>query len=282
MVDTTDRDPNTGSEEERSFAEVALEMAGKSAAETARTGAVDRADDQVESLYEERFRTVHSPLHRAVWGPDVPVALFDYVSPSVTDEVEAVFERSLDVVRNRIRAGTLYGEDGKISEESFDELGAAGYWGLLVDRDHGGAGAPFAVFAPFLARMASLDPTVAGMASVHQCIGAVDPVSTFGSPEQKARFLPDLATGRRLSAFALTEPGAGSDLTALRTTATLDGDEYVVEGEKLFITNVKPGRTVGLVCLIDEHPAVLVVELPEEESEQFGLVRYGLHALRNA
>ena len=110
--------------------------------------------------------------------------------------------------------------------------------------------------------MAMVDPTVAGLASVHGCIGAVDPVRTFGSAEQKQRFLPELASGERLSAFALTEPGAGSDLTALRTTAERDGDDYVVNGEKLFITNVVPGRTIGLVCLIDKKPAVLIVDLP--------------------
>ena len=55
-----------------------------------------------------------------------------------------------------------------------------------------------------------VDPTVAGLASVHGCIGAVDPVRTFGNAEQKQRFLPELASGERLSAFALTEPGAGS------------------------------------------------------------------------
>ncbi len=105
------------------------------------------------------------------------------------------------------------------------------------------------------------DPTVAGLASVHGCIGAVDPVRTFGTPEQKQRFLPRLASGERLSAFALTEPCAGSDLTALRTTAERVGDEYVVNGEKLFITNVVPGRTIGLVCLIENRPAVLIVDL---------------------
>ena len=89
----------------------------------------------------------------------------------------------------------------------------------------------------------------------------MDPVRTFGNAEQKRRFLPGLADGSRLSAFALTEPCAGSDLTALRTTARLDGDQYVVNGEKLFITNVVPGRTIGLVCLIEGKPAVLIVEL---------------------
>ncbi|HIM28777.1 MAG TPA: acyl-CoA dehydrogenase, partial [Planctomycetes bacterium] len=115
----------------------------------------------------------------------------------------------------------------------------------------------------------------------HGCIGAVDPVRTFGNAEQKQRLLPDLATGKKLSGFALTEPAAGSDLTALRTTAELVGDHYVVNGEKLFITNVTPGRTIGLVCLIENKPAVLVVELPAAENENFQLRKYGLYALKH-
>src|SRR5690606_33559381 len=127
------------------------------------------------------------------------------------------------------------------SSEVLRDLGPTGYWGLLVDREYGGLGAPFRSFAPFLTRMAMVDPTIAGLASVHGCIGAVDPVRTFGNDEQKQRWLPKLASGERLSAFALTEPAAGSDLTALRTRAVLQGGEYVVNGEKLFITNVVPG-----------------------------------------
>ena len=161
------------------------------------------------------------------------------------------------------------------------DLGDVGYWGLLVDTEYGGSGTPFAEFAAFLTRMAMVDPTIAGLASVHGCIGAVDPVRTFGTAEQKQRFLPGLANGSRLSAFALTEPCAGSDLTALRTTARLEGNEYVVNGEKLFITNVVPGRTIGLVCLIDDKPAVLVVDLPKEENANFQLRKYGLWALKH-
>ncbi len=80
---------------------------------------------------------------------------------------------------------------------------------------------------------------------------------------------------------ALTEPCAGSDLTALRTRAERDGDSYVVNGEKLFITNAIPGRTVGLVCKIEEQPAVLIVDLPDHEDEHFQTVPYGLFALRH-
>jgi alkylation response protein AidB-like acyl-CoA dehydrogenase len=130
--------------------------------------------------------------------------------------------------------------------------------------------------------MAMADPTVAGLASVHGCIGAVDPVRTFGTSEQKQKWLPKLASGERLSAFALTEPCAGSDLTALRTTAEPTGDHFVVNGEKLFITNVLPGRTIGLVCLIGGKPAVLIVDLPDAENEHFQLKKYGLYALKHA
>ena len=150
-----------------------------------------------------------------------------------------------------------------------------------MDKQYGGSGAPFACFAPFLTQMAMLDPTIAGLASVHGCIGAVDPVRTFGNDEQKRRFLPRLASGESLSGFALTEPCAGSDLTALRTTATRDGNDFVVNGEKLFITNVVPGRTLGLVCLIENKPAVLIVDLPREENEKFQLKKYGLYALKH-
>ncbi len=137
-------------------------------------------------------------------------------------------------------------------------------------------------FARFLTRVAQWNPTVAGTASVHGCIGAVDPLLAFGNDEQKGRFLPVLASGRRISAFALTEPGAGSDLTALKTTAVRDGDDYIVNGEKLFITNAIPGRTIAIVCIIEGKPAVLVADLPETETEEFKIVPYGIYALSHS
>src|SRR5581483_1017903 len=201
--------------------------------------------------------------------------LFSFAPPATPPDVAKVMDDSLAVVRRHRDGGTLHDENRKVSEQVLAELGTAGYWGLLVDRQYGGSGAPFTSFAPFLTRMATIDPTVAGMASVHGCIGAVDPVRTFGTPEQKDRFLPRLASGESLSAFALTEPNAGSDLTALRTTAVDAGDHFEVSGEKLFITNVIPGRTIGLVVLLGGKPAVLIADLPPTETEQFQVVRYG-------
>jgi alkylation response protein AidB-like acyl-CoA dehydrogenase len=268
-------------EHEASFAETALKLGGKSDDEARRTGAIDKADDQVESLFAPQYQTVHSPAHRAVWERGVPVDLFQSSPVTPSPEIARVMDESINVVHRHRNAGTLLDGNGKITDSVLSDLAGVGYWGLLVDKEYGGSGTPFAAFAPFLTRMATADPTIAGLASVHGCIGAVDPVRTFGTPEQKQRFLPGLADGSRLSAFALTEPCAGSDLTALRTTARRDGDDFIVNGEKLFITNVVPGRTIGLVCLLDDKPAVLIVELPAEENENFQLRKYGLWALKH-
>ncbi len=274
--------PASEEPEGQTFVEVALQLGGKSAEESKKTGKLDRADEQVEAMFATRYQTSHSPIHRAVWDRELPVDLFQSPAPAVPESCRRVMDDSLAVVRRHVAAGTLFDENRKISRPVFDDLAAAGYWGLLVDREYGGQGAPFSAFASFLTKMATVDATVAGLASVHGCIGAVDPLRAFGSAEQKSKYLPRLASGERLSAFALTEPGAGSDLTALRTTARRDGDDYVVDGEKLFITNAIPGRTVGLVCLIEGKPAVLIADLPDHEDEHFHLVKYGLYALKHS
>ena len=98
----------------------------------------------------------------------------------------------------------------KVPQHVLDELGEVGYWGLLVDKKYGGSGSPFVSFAPFLTKMAMVDATMAGLASVHGCIGAVDPVRTFGNPEQKQQFLP--RAGQRQAAVGLRPDRAGRRL----------------------------------------------------------------------
>jgi alkylation response protein AidB-like acyl-CoA dehydrogenase len=264
-----------------SFAETALRLGGKGEDEVRRMGAVDRADEQVETLYAERRRTEGSPVHRAVWDGRVPLDLFDPPPLPPAAPCDAAMQRSLDVVRRHVATGTIYGPDGKANPAVLAELGPAGFWGMLIGPEYGGQRAPFARFARFHTQMSVVDATIAGLGSVHGCIGAVDPLRTFGTPEQKQRFLPRLASGAALSAFALTEPCAGSDLTALRTTAVDVGDAYEITGEKLFITNAVPGRTIGLVVMLNGRPAVLIAELPPQETDQFRIVKYGLHALKH-
>jgi alkylation response protein AidB-like acyl-CoA dehydrogenase len=273
---------STTQEHGQSFAEAALRLSDKTEEEARRTGDLDRADEQVEALFNPEARTEHSPIHRAVWDGACP--LEDFAPPPLpaSSPWDRVLEACLEVVRRRRAAGTLHDERGKVHPGLLAELGPAGYWGLLIDPAHGGQGVPFRHYLRFLTRVTTENAMVAGLASIHGCIGAVDPVRAFGTPEQKQRFLPRLASGELLSGFALTEPGAGSDLTALRTTAVPDGDDYLLTGEKLFITNVIPGRAVGLVVMLEGRPAVLVAELPRREDEHFQVVPYGLHAVREA
>jgi alkylation response protein AidB-like acyl-CoA dehydrogenase len=273
--------PASQTEREPSFAETALRLGGKSEEEAKRLGAVDKADEQVETLFAARYQTASSPIHKAIWDGKVPLELFAPSPLPDTAPCDAAMEQSLAVIRRRREQGTLLNQDHKLSAETIGELAQANYWGMLIDPKYGGQGAPFARFTRFLTRMGMLDSTAAALASVHGCIGAVDPLRTFGNSEQKARLLPVLARGERISAFALTEPWAGSDLTALRTTAVPAGDCLEVTGEKLFITNVVPGRLVGLVVLLEGKPAVLIAELPEE-NEHFQFVHYGLYAIKNA
>lgn len=207
-----------------------------------------------------------------------PAAASGPLEQAATD----VMNRSLACVRDRLESNRLYDPDGRLSGEVLRDLGTCGYWGLRVGAEYGGSGASFREFAPFLSRMSTLAGAVAGLGSVHSCIGAVARLQMFGSSAQKQRLLPPLARGERLSAFALTEPNAGSDLTALRTRAVRDGDDLVVQGEKVFITNLDYGRTLALVCQLDGQPQVLVCELPAGPTDAFQLREYGLHALRRS
>lgn len=271
-----------GANDEVSFAESTLRMGGKTEEEARRTGAVDKADDQVEALFAPRYKTANSPVHKAVW--DGVVDLGKFAAPLAPAEApwSATMEQCLKVIRRYRDEDNVFDEKGKVSEDVLRDLSQAGYWGMLIDKKYGGQGVSAQAFMAFLTKVAMIDPTTAGLASVHGCIGAVDPIRTFGNEEQKDKYLPKLASGEMLSGFALTEPGAGSDLTALKTTAELKGDYYVVNGQKLFITNAIPGRTVGLVCLIEGKPAALIVELPKEENDNFRIVPYGLYALKHA
>ena len=226
---------------------------------------------------EERWKVEGSPVHQAIWKRQ-GVEVFNSPPLDLPGPVGAVMDRSLAAVRRHRQAGTRYGADGFIAPALVADLAEAGYWGLRASRAYGGAGASFQALANFTTEMAVIDPWVAGMMSCQACIGPVGLLEAFGSAEQKERLLRPLATGRRLGAFAVTEPGTSTDWGAIRTVGRAEGDWLFVSGEKLFITNAGPGRTVGTLCLINGRHEMLVIELPEREDEHFRTVSYRLKA----
>jgi len=155
---------------------------------------------------ERRMALESSPIHRAVWETQVPIELFTAEPVVMLPEVRARLDRSIEVVRRRRLAGTLYDSRGVISDVTLRELASAGYWGLRVEPRYGGAGASFPMLALAIREMVLADPWVAGLASTQAALGPVSTLVDYGTAEQKERLLPPLARGDRLGAFAVTEP----------------------------------------------------------------------------
>jgi short-chain 2-methylacyl-CoA dehydrogenase len=131
--------------------------------------------------------------------------------------------------------GELY-EREEFPYEIVAKMAAMGLFGLPFPEEHGGMGGDYFALCLALEELARVDSSVAITLEASVSLGAM-PIYRFGTDEQKARWLPALAAGERLGAFGLTEPGGGSDAGATRTTARLDGDEWVINGSKAFITN---------------------------------------------
>ncbi len=116
------------------------------------------------------------------------------------------------------------------------KMGELGWMGIPFPEEHGGAGGSTLQYAIAVEELSRVDSSVAITMCAHTSLGT-QPIHLFGSPEQKERYLPDLCAGRRLGAFGLTEPEAGSDAGNVRTRAVLDGGQWVIDGAKQFITN---------------------------------------------
>jgi alkylation response protein AidB-like acyl-CoA dehydrogenase len=115
-------------------------------------------------------------------------------------------------------------------------MGELGLFGLAVPEEYGGSGGDFTSVCVAIEEIGRVDQSLGITLEAGMGLG-INPILRFGTEEQKRRWLPDLAAGRMLAAFGLTEPEAGSDAGATRTRAVLDGDEWVINGAKSFITN---------------------------------------------
>ncbi|HXA29119.1 MAG TPA: acyl-CoA dehydrogenase family protein [Candidatus Angelobacter sp.] len=141
-----------------------------------------------------------------------------------------------EVIRPRAQR-MARGDDVHFPRDILEEAAKRGLTGLLVPREYGGTDAGHVAFAHLIEAVARECASSAVILDVHVSV-ATEPIVIFGNEEQKRRYLPRLATGEWLGAFALTEAGSGSDAAALRTTATRNADgSYILNGSKAFITN---------------------------------------------
>ena len=129
-------------------------------------------------------------------------------------------------------------EEHRFPRETVEKMAKYGFLGIPVAKEDGGQGCDPLTYVMCVEELSKVCGTTGVIVSAHTSL-CVDPIQTYGTPEQKAKYLPDLASGRKLGAFGLTEPGAGTDAQGQQTKAVLDGDEWVLNGSKCFITNGK-------------------------------------------
>lgn len=127
-------------------------------------------------------------------------------------------------------------ETDQFPRQILKKMGEMGLMGIPIAEEWGGAGADFISYILAIHEISKVSATVGVILSVHTSVGT-NPILYFGTEEQKRKYVTKLASGEYLGAFALTEPHAGSDASSIRTTAVKKGDEYILNGNKVFITN---------------------------------------------
>lgn len=194
-----------------------------------------------------------------------------------TDEAEQLLELTTDLVEHEVVPPAAGAEQrGELPRELFRTLGKAGLLGLPYEERYGGAGQPYEVYLQVLEELSRGHLAVGLGVSVHTL--SCFPLAQFGTDEQKQRWLPDMVGGELLGAYCLSEPASGSDAAALTTRAAKDGDSYVVDGAKAWITHgghadfynlmVRTGDTgaKGISCLLAPgDTAGLTAEAPERK-----------------
>jgi len=141
-------------------------------------------------------------------------------------------------------------ETGEFPADIFKQMGELGFMGLPFPEKYGGAGADYLSFAIALEELAAASGSVAITYNAHVSLGAI-PIYLFGTEAQKQQWLAPLAHGEGIGAFALTEPHSGSDSAAMKTVATLDGDKWVLNGQKMWITSGSVAHAIVVAAKTD-------------------------------
>jgi butyryl-CoA dehydrogenase len=164
----------------------------------------------------------------------------------VTDEQQQIVDAVRAFAQERLKPfAEQWDKEHRFPREAIQEMAELGLFGMLVPEQYGGSDTGYVAYAMALEEIAAGDGACSTIMSVHNSVGCV-PILKFGSELQKQQYLAPLASGSMIGAFALTEPQAGSDASSLKTRARLDGDYYVLNGSKQFITS---GQNAGVVIV---------------------------------
>ena len=155
-----------------------------------------------------------------------------------------------DFVRREVRPiADRYDNEDIYPHELVGPMREMGLFGITIPEEYGGMGLDYTTFAMIFEELSKGWMSVSGIIGTHHVLAHV--VATGGTEEQKQRFLPRLASGEIRGGLALTEPDAGSDVQGIRTTAVKDGEEYVLNGSKMFITNAENGNAFAVLAKTD-------------------------------
>lgn len=139
----------------------------------------------------------------------------------------------------------------EVPMENVKKMAKYGFFGIPFPKEYGGQGADYIAYAMAVEELSKKCATTGVIVSAHTSLCAA-PIFENGTEEQKKKFLPELLSGEKIGAFGLTEPGAGTDASGQQTTAVLDGDEYVLNGTKIFITNGGIAETFIIIAMTDK------------------------------
>lgn len=142
-------------------------------------------------------------------------------------------------------------EEERFPRENVEKMKTCKMMGIPFSREYGGAGADYLSYILAVEELSKKCGTTGVVLSAHTSLGTW-PIEHFGTEEQKNKYLPDLCTGKKLAAFGLTEPNAGTDAAGQQTTAVKDGDDYILNGTKIFITNAGEADVYVIFAMTDK------------------------------
>jgi alkylation response protein AidB-like acyl-CoA dehydrogenase len=171
---------------------------------------------------------------------------------SPTESMKAVQEAARSFAEKEIRPVVMkFDESQEFPFEIMKKLGELGFLGVIFPESYGGAGFGYLEYITVIEEISKVDPSIGLSIAAHNSLCS-NHIYTFGNEEQKNKYLPDLASGRKIGAWALTEPTSGSDAGGMLTTAVREGDKYVLNGSKNFITHGGVGQVTVVMAITDK------------------------------